>query len=609
MKISALVRRAARRVEPEDRPLACLGRKASSLSPNESSRQNARSPSYRLLCSVLLSIMVVAAIDAQSPPPSSSPAFDVLIKGGTVYDGTGGEGHAADVAIRADRIVGVGDFKNAPAKNVIDAHGLAVAPGFVNMLSWSVESLIVDGRSQSEIRQGVTTEIFGEGESMGPVNDRVREHMLREQADIKYDIKWNTLAEYLQYLEKRGVSCNIASFIGATTIRENVIGFEDKAPTPDQLEQMRTLVRQEMEAGALGIGSSLIYPPAFYAKTDELIELCKVAANYKGKYISHMRSEGNQLLEAFDELLRISREAHIPAELYHIKALGQKNWGKMDTLLARIEAARKEGLPIRANMYTYIAGGTGLDACLPPWTQDGGYPALFKRLHDPETRKKIHAEVQVDSDKWENLYLGAGSPDRIILADFKSEKLKLLAGKSLAEIAKMRGKDPIETIMDLISEDESRIGATYFLMSEENVRKEIATSWISFGSDEASQAPEGVFLKSKPHPRAYGTFARVLGKYVREEKLVSLGDAVRRLSALPATNLELDHRGFLKDGMFADVVVFDPGTISDRATFEEPRQYATGVRDVFVNGVEVLKEGEHTGANPGRALWGPGKIR
>ena len=535
--------------------------------------------------------------------------FDVVIKRRNCLRWHGSEGRKADVAIRGDRIAGVGNFENSQAKRVLDAHGLAVAPGFINMLSWSTESLIVDGRSQSEIRQGVTTEVMGEGESMGPVNDRVRDYMLKQQTEIKYDITWKTLAEYLQYLEKRGVSCNVASFIGATTIRENVIGFENKEPTPEQLDQMRELVRREMEAGALGIGTALIYPPAFYAKTEELIELCKVAAKYKGKYISHMRSEGNHLLEAFDELLRISREANIPAELYHIKAAGQKNWGKMDALLARIEAAQKEGRPIRANMYTYIAGGTGLDACLPPWTQDGGYPELLKRLRDPETRKKIAAEVKIDSDKWENLYLAAGSPDRIIVGDFTSEKLKPLANKSLAEIARIRGKDPIETIMDLLSENEKPIGATYFLMSEENVKKEIAKPWISFGSDEASQAPEGIFLKSTPHPRAYGTFARVLGKYVREEKLVSLPEAIRRLSALPATNLELDHRGFLKTDMFADVVVFDPATITDHATFEKPAQYATGVKEVFVNGVEVLKDGEHTGAKPGRALWGPGKVK
>src|SRR5437879_1080415 len=391
--------------------------------------------------------------------------FDIIIKGGAVYDGTGGEAQRVDLAIKGDRIAGLGDFKDASAKTIVNASGLAVAPGFINMLSWSTESLIQDGRSQSEIRQGVTTEIMGEGESMGPVNDRVREFMLKQQADIKYDIKWNTLAEYLQYLEKRGISCNVASFIGATTIRQCVIGFDNRAPTPQELDQMRKLVRKEMEAGALGIGTSLIYPPAFYAKTEELIELCKVAAKYKGNYISHMRSEGNQLLEAFDELLRISREAGIPAEVYHIKAAGEKNWGKIDNLLSQIEAAQKEGLNVRANMYTYTAAGTGLDACLPPWTEEGGYPALFKRLRDPATREKIAAEVKIDSDKWENLYIGAGSPDNILLVAFKSEKLKPLTGKTLATVAKMRGKDPITTIMDLIAEDESRIGTIYLVMS------------------------------------------------------------------------------------------------------------------------------------------------
>src|ERR1700736_1000107 len=551
----------------------------------------------------LIAVLVTAAVSSLA----RAQEFDVIIKNGTVYDGSGGEPQHVDLAIRGDRIAGLGDFKNAKAKIVADATGLAVAPGFINMLSWSNESLIQDGRSQSEIRQGVTTEIMGEGESMGPVNDRVREHMLRAQKDIKYEIKWNTLAEYLQYLEKRGVSCNVASFIGAATIREYVIGFEDKAPTPEQLNQMRELVRKEMEAGALGIGTSLIYPPAFYAKTDELIELCKVAARYKGKYISHMRSEGNHLLEALDELVRIAREAQIPAELYHIKAAGQKNWSKLDTLLSRIEAAQKEGLNIRANMYTYTAAGTGLDACLPPWTEDGGYPALYKRLRDPATRQKIAAEVKIDSDKWENLYLAAGSPDRILLIGFKSEKLKPLTGKTLAEVAKMRGKDPIETIMDLVAEDESRISTVYFLMSEENVKKELARPWISFGSDEASQAPEGVFLKSNPHPRAYGNFARVLGKYCRDQKTISLGEAIRRLSALPATNLELDRRGFIKEGMFADVVVFDPAKIADRATVPQPHQDAVGIKHVFVNGVQVLADGEHTGAKPGRVLWGPGK--
>jgi N-acyl-D-amino-acid deacylase len=556
-------------------------------------------------------LAMVIAMLAQDQSASASPTdFDVIIRGGTVYDGTGAEARQADVAIRGDRIAGIGPaVAGAKAKTVIDAKGLAVAPGFINMLSWSTESLIQDGRSQSEIRQGVTTEIMGEGESMGPVNDQVREHKLRQQIDIKYDITWNTLAEYLQFLEKRGVSCNVASFIGATTIREYVIGFEDKQPTREQLDEMRELVRKEMAAGALGIGTSLIYPPAFYAKTDELIELCKVAAKYQGKYISHMRSEGNQMFEALDELLRIAREANIPAEVYHIKASGQKNWPKEDELLARIERAQKEGLNVRANMYAYTAAGTGLDACLPPWTQDGGYPALFKRLRHPATREKIKAEVKIDSDKWENLYLAAGSPDKILLVGFKSDKLKPLTGKTLAEVAKMRGKDPIDTAMDLIAEDESRIGTIYYLMSEENVKKELRKPWISFGSDEASQAPEPPFTKSNPHPRAYGNFARVLGKYVRDEKVIPMKEAVRRLSGLPATNLGLDHRGFLKEGMFADVVVFDPATIADRSTFEKPHQYAVGMKHVFVNGVQVIKDGEHTGAKPGRALWGPGKTK
>ncbi|MDQ6861440.1 MAG: D-aminoacylase [Verrucomicrobiota bacterium] len=540
---------------------------------------------------------------------AAEPALDVLIKGGTIFDGTGGAPRTGDVGIKDDRIVAVGDLTGRSAKETVDAKGLAVAPGFINMLSWSTESLIEDGRSQSELRQGVTTEIMGEGESMGPVNEGVRERMLKAQKDIHFDITWKTLVEYLQFLEKRGISCNVASFVGATTIREYVIGVEDKPPTPEQMEQMRALVRQEMEGGALGIGTSLIYPPAFYAKTDELIELCKVAAQYKGKYISHMRSEGNRLLEAVDELIRIAREAKIPAEVYHIKAAGQQNWDKLDKLFARIEAAQKEGLKITADMYTYTAAGTGLDACLPPWTQDGGYPALYQRLRDPATREKIAAEVKVNSDGWENLYFAAGSPEKILLVGFKSEALKPLTGKSLAEVAQMRGKDPIETIMDLISEDESRIDSVYFLMSEENVRKEMQKPWISFGSDEASQAPEGVFLKSHPHPRAYGNFARVLGKYSRDEKLLSLGEAVRRLSALPATNLGLDHRGFLKEGMFADVVIFDPATIGDRATFENPHQYAVGMKHVFVNGQQVLKDGEHTGAKAGRALYGPGKIK
>jgi len=540
-------------------------------------------------------------------PPAAPPTFDVIIRGGTVYDGTGQAGRRVDVGIKGDRIDRLGDLSNETAKTTTDATGRAVTPGFINMLSWANESLLVDGRSQGDIRQGVTLEIFGEGSSMGPLNDTMKKRMVEEMGDIKYEITWTTLSEYLQELERRGISTNVASFIGATTIREHVIGLEDKKPTPQQLEEMRALVKQEMEAGALGIGSSLIYAPAFYASTEELIELCKVAAQYEGKYISHIRSEGNRLMEAVDELLRISREAKIPAEIYHLKAAGKANWNKIDAVLAKIEKARAEGLAITADMYTYPAGATGLDAAMPPWVLDGGYEAAYKRLKDPATRKKIAHAIITPSKDWENLYLAAGSPDRVLLVEFKSEALKPLTGKTLAEVAKLRGKSVPDTIMDLVLEDRSRVGTVYFMMSEDNIKKQMRLPWVSFGSDAASMAPEPPFTKSSTHPRAYGNFARLLGHYVRDEKVMSLEEAVHRLSGLPATNVGLAHRGFLREGMFADIVVFDPATIADRATFEQPHQYAVGVQQVFVNGVQVLKDGEHTGAKPGRALWGAGK--
>ncbi|HXG54126.1 MAG TPA: D-aminoacylase [Vicinamibacterales bacterium] len=543
------------------------------------------------------------ALAASSQPTT----FDVVIRGGTVYDGTGAAGRRADVGIRGDRIAAVGDLAGASATTVVDAAGLAVAPGFINMLSWSTESLLVDGRSQGEIRQGVTTQIFGEGSSMGPLNDAMKKRAYEQMGDVKYEITWTTLSEYLRELERRGVSQNVASYIGATTIREHVIGLADRKPTPAQLDEMRSLVRGEMEAGALGIGSSLIYAPAFYASTEELIELCRVAAQYRGKYISHMRSEGNRLLEAVDELLRISREAKIPAEIYHLKAAGQANWHKMDQVIAKIEAARKEGLKITADMYTYPAGATGLDAAMPPWVLDGGYDAAYKRLADPKMRKKIGEAIRTGGTDWENLYLAAGSPDRVILVEFKNEKLKPLTGKTLAEAAKLRNEDPVDTIMNLVLEDRSRVGTVYFMMSEDNLRKQMRLPWLSFGSDASSMSAEPPFTKSSTHPRAYGTFARLLGKYVREENVIPLEEAIRKLSGLPATNLELDRRGFLREGMFADVVGFDPRTIADRATFDKPHQFAVGMKHVFVNGTHVLKDGAHTGAKPGRALWGPGR--
>ncbi len=554
---------------------------------------------------VILALSAMAV--AQGQGRSNSQSFDIIIRGGTVYDGTGRAPVRADVGIKGDRIAAIGNLRRATAPTIVDAQGLAVAPGFINMLAHSESSLIVDPRSLSELKQGVTTQIFGEL-SMGPLNDVMKRRLREQQGDVKYEIEWTTLTEYLRYLEKRGIPQNVASFIGAATIREYVIGLEDKPPTPAQLDQMRELVRREMEDGALGITTALIYPPAFFAKTEELIELCKVAAKYKGKYTTHMRSEGNQLIEGVQETMRISREAGLPAEIYHLKASGEANWPKMDQVIRMIADARRQGLKISANMYTYPAGGTGLNAAMPPWVWDGGPEAGYKRLQDPATRKKIADAIRTPTNDWENLYLLAGSPERILLASFRSEKLKPLTGKTLGEVARMRNEDPIESIMNLVLEDRSRIGTIYFLMSEDNIRKQIRQPWVSFGSDAASIAPEGNFLKSAAHPRAYGNFARLLGKYVREEKVISLTEAVRRLSGLPATNLGLDHRGFLKPGMFADVVVFDPQTVADRATFENPHQLSVGVQHVFVNGTQVLKNGEHTGAKPGRALWGPGKV-
>ena len=562
---------------------------------------------HQLLSLTLILALTVVVFAQGSPGSVSQQKFDVLIRNGTVYDGTGRAPAKADVGLRGDRIAAVGNLSAATAPAIVDANGLAVAPGFINMLSHSETSWFVDSRSLSELLLGVTTQIFGEG-SMGPLNDEMKKRRRESQGDVKYDIEWTTLAEYLHHLEKRGISQNVASFIGAATIREYVIGLEDKPPTPAQLDQMRDLVRREMEAGALGITTALIYPPAFFAKTEELIELSKVAAKYKGKYTAHMRSEGAQLIEAVQETIRISREAGLPAEIYHLKASGEANWSKMDQVIKMIEDARKQGVKITADMYTYPAGGTGLDATLPPWVFDGGRDAAYKRLQDPATRRKIAEAVRTPANDWENLYLLSGSPDRIVLASFRNDSLKPLIGKTLAEVAKMRGKDPIETIMDLLLEDRSRIGTIYFLMSEDNIRKQIRQPWVSFGSDAASIATEGVFLKSAAHPRAYGNFARLLGRYVRDEKIISLSEAVRRLTSLPATTLGLKDRGLVKSGMFADVVIFDPQTIADRATFEKPHQYSVGVRDVFVNGRHVLKNGEHTGAKPGRALWGPGKI-
>ncbi|ABF53180.1 N-acyl-D-amino-acid deacylase family protein [Sphingopyxis alaskensis] len=548
---------------------------------------------------LLYSSMLLAA-----PVAAQTPAYDVIIRGGTIYDGSGKAPIVGDVAIKGDRIVAVGTV-GGDAKSEVSARGMAVAPGFINMLSWATESLIADPKSQSDIRQGVTLEVMGEGWSMGPMNAAMKAQETARQGDIKYAIEWTNLGDYLGWLEKRGISTNVASFVGAATVRVHELGEGDVDPTPDQLDRMRALVRQAMNEGAMGVGSSLIYAPGSYAETDELVALTSEAAKCGGMYISHMRSEGDRIEEAVDELIEISRRSGAPAEIYHLKMAGRSNWDKLDTIVKKIEDARGEGLRITTDMYTYTAGATGLDAAMPTWVQAGGLEQWIERLKDPAIRARVAEEMKKPGRDWENLYYGAGA-DKMILSGFKNDALKPLTGKTLAEVAAMRGKSPEETAMDLVIEDGSRVGTVYFLMSEDNVRRQIQLPWMSFGSDAASQATEGIFLKSGAHPRTYGNFARLLGRYVRDEELIPLEQAVYRLTTLPATNLGLPDRGALKPGYYADVVVFDPATVADRSTFEQPHRYSVGVRDVFVNGTQVLKDGEHSGATPGRAVRGRG---
>jgi N-acyl-D-amino-acid deacylase len=537
---------------------------------------------------------------------ASEPDVDVVLRGGTLYDGSGQPGVVGDVAIQGDSIVAVGDVGGLRGVTEIDVSGMAVAPGFVNMLSWATESLLEDGAGQSDLRQGVTLEVFGEGESMGPLNDTMKADMVRFQGDIRFDIPWTTLGEYLEHLERKGVAMNVASFVGATTVRVHEVGYDDRPPTDEELARMQDLVRQGMREGALGVGSSLIYAPAFYAGTPELIALMQAAAESGGMYISHMRSEGNQLLESVDELLEIARASGAPAEIYHLKAAGEANWSKMDEVIRRVEAARAEGLPITADMYTYTAGATGLDAAMPPWVQAGGYDAWAARIKDPAVRARVIREMRTPTDAWENLLLAAGSPDRVLLVGFKADSLKYLTGKTLAEVADLYGTSPEDVAIDLVVKDGSRVGTVYFMMDEENVKKQAALPWVSFGSDAGALETREPYTLSNPHPRAYGNFARVLGKYSRDEGVLSLEQAVRKLSALPAENLKLRRRGMLRAGYFADVVVFDPATVADHATFENPHQYATGMKHVFVNGGHALADGEPTGTFSGRVVRGPG---
>ena len=550
--------------------------------------------------------ILAAAAAAALAACATAPSYDAIIRGGTVYDGMGAPGVIADVAIKGDRIAAVGDLGEATAETVIDAQGRAVAPGFVNVLSWATETLIEDGRGQSDLLQGVTLEVFGEGWSMGPLTDAMRAERLKQQGDIRFDIPWTSLGDYLDHLEARGVSPNIASFVGATTVRIHELGYEDRAPKADELARMQDLVREAMREGALGVGASLIYAPAFYAKTDELIALTQAAAEFGGGYIAHMRSEGDRYLEAIDETIAIARAANTRAQIYHLKPAGRANWGKSAEGLARLDAARRAGVDITANIYTYTAGATGLYATMPPWVQEGGHDAWVARLKDPKIRKRVIAEMRAPAKGWENLLQLAGGAENVLLIGFRNDKLKPLTGKTLAEVAKARGASPEDAIIDLVIEDDSRVDTAFFLISEDNIRRNIRWPHLMFGSDEGAYAPEGVFLKSNAHPRAYGTFARLLGKYVREDKIIPLEEAIRRLTSLSADSLRIKERGRLVPGYYADIVVFDPATIGDKATYDAPHQLAAGVETVFVNGVLTVSGGAHTGAKAGRVVRGPG---
>ena len=532
--------------------------------------------------------------------------YDMVIRNAMLIDGSGDKGYLGALAIQGDRIVALGSDIDGRGKEEIDAQGFVLAPGFINMLSWATVSLLEDGRAMSDIKQGVTLEVMGEGWSMGPLNEEMKALDKSSQGDIKYDINWTTLGDYLHYLEHKGVSVNVASFVGATTLRIHEVGYEDRRPTPEELARMQELAKSAMEEGALGIGSSLIYAPAFYADTEELIALCEAISPYGGIYITHMRSEGNRILESIDETLQIAREADVQAEIYHLKLGGANNWDKIDAVIAKIDSARSAGLNVATNMYNYVAGATGLNASMPPWVQEGGYEAWAQRLKDPAIRARVRAEMKSDARDWENLYFGAGSADKLVLVGFKNPDLKQYTGKSLAEVALLRGTSPEDTAMDLVIEDGSRVGTVYFLMSEQNVRRQMQLPYMTFGSDAGAPAAEGKFLLSGSHPRAYGNVARLLGKYVRDEGVIPLEDAIHKLSGLAAEKLKIKQRGFLRPGYFADLVLFDPGSIIDKATFTAPHQYAEGVRHVWVNGQQVLRDGEHTGAMPGRFVKGPG---
>ncbi|MBX7126662.1 MAG: D-aminoacylase [Cyclobacteriaceae bacterium] len=531
-----------------------------------------------------LALVLLAAGTLHAQPSD----YDWIIRHAVIYDGSGQPPVMGDVGIAGDTIRTLGDLSDAHAANEMDVHGLALAPGFINMLSWADAALVKDGRSMSDLKQGVTLEVFGEGWSPGPKFRRKNDH-------------WSTLGEFMDYLERKGVSVNFASFVGATSVRNYVLGQDNRPPNADELARMQQLVRNAMEEGAMGLGSSLIYAPADYASTEELIALCKVVSESGGMYITHMRSESDHIYSALREALQIATEAKVSAEIYHLKVNHERNWPKMDTVLMRIDSARRAGLRISANMYTYNASGTGMTARIPTWVQEGGIPMMVRRLKDPAIRGRVLNDLKL------GIPTKNADPKDVRILGFRKDSLnRLYRGKSLEEVAALHGRSADDTMLDLLIADRSTIPCIFFLMSEDNVRKVVQQPWVSFCSDAASVALPEPGAGDGAHPRMYGSFARLLAHYVRDEKLLTVEEAIRRLATLPATNLGLQRRGALKPGYFADLVVFDPNSIQDHATFDKPHQYATGVHHVWVNGKLVLRDGEHTGAMPGRSVRGPG---
>jgi N-acyl-D-amino-acid deacylase len=554
----------------------------------------------------LLFLFALMSLTVLSSVSNSAPAYDLIIRNGRIIDGSGRSALSADLAIQGDRIARIGNLGGAKANREIDARGQIVAPGFIDMLGQSEQYVLIDPRAMSKVMMGVTTEITGEGESIAPLNDRI----LKEQEDFNrrfnLTVDWRTMGEYFRRLGKQGAGVNLGTFVGATQVREYVIGYDDRPPTTAELEQMKKLVAEAMKDGALGVSTSLQYVPARFAKTDEIVELARVAHQYGGIYISHQRSEANAIDDSMKEVFEIARRANIPAEIWHFKTAYKKNWGRMPEMLRRIAAARRRGLKITADVYPYVAGSTSLSACLPPWSLEGGTDRMIARLKDSATRERLKKEITTDSKDWENIYLGSGGPSGILIGAVTNRDLERWQGKRLSEIAAAENKDPLDALLDFIIADHGQTGAIFFMMQESDMQAALKSPFVSICTDSGARATDGPLAGSKSHPRGWGTYPRILGRYVRDEHLMPLELAIHKMTGLPASNVGLRQRGLLREGYFADITIFDPKTVIDRATFEEPNQYPVGINFVIVNGQVEVDNGQRTPALAGRVLRGPG---